>query len=124
MLSLMMKGDFSKTNNYFKKLLNLNVLRKLEKYGKEGVAALSANTPVDTGRTADSWSYRIEESSTGASVIWTNSNVNNGVNIALILQYGHGTGTGGYVEGRDYINPSLRPLFDKFAKEFREEVKP
>ena len=84
---------------------------------------MSAATPVDTGETASSWGYTLEETKKGISIVWTNSNVNEGVPIALILQYGHGTGTGGYVKGRDYINPAIRPIFDKIAEKVWNEVK-
>lgn len=87
-----------------------------------GVDALSAATPVDTGKTAASWGYVITRTSDTATITWTNSNVNNGVPIALILQYGHGTGTGGYVKGRDYIKPAIRPVFDELANELWKEV--
>ena len=94
----------------------------LERYGQMGVDALSSATPVDSGVTASSWTFEIEQTSKGATISWLNSNVNQNVVIALILQYGHGTGTGGYVEGRDYINPAMRPVFDKIAEQAWKEV--
>lgn len=94
----------------------------LDQYGAKGVAALSAATPVRSGETANSWDYKIEQSGQRYSISWTNSNINNGVNIALIIQLGHGTGTGGYVQGVDYINPALRPIFDQMAEEAWQEV--
>ena len=94
----------------------------LKKYGDLGVAALSANTPLRTGETASSWGYDIEVSSGQSKIIFTNSHINKGVNIAIILQYGHGTGTGGYVEGRDYINPAIQPIFDGIAEAAWKEV--
>ena len=116
------KGDFKNTKRYLSHLKNLNLRATLEKYGQAGVNALSAATPVDTGKTASSWYYEIKGTKGSYSIEWHNSNVNNGVNIAVILQYGHGTGTGGWVEGRDYINPALRPIFDQLAKDAWEEV--
>lgn len=94
----------------------------LDKYGAEGVSALEAATPVESGKTASSWYYKVEHTKTGASIKFLNSNVNKGVPIAIILQYGHGTNHGGYVQGRDYINPVTRPLFDKIAREAWKEV--
>lgn len=122
MIGFRQKGDFSKTTSYLKRLRNANIIRILEKYGQEGVAALSSATPVDTGLTASSWYYKIETNNTSASLIFCNSNVNRGVNIAIILQYGHGTGTGGWVQGRDYINPAIQPLFDKIVEHAWGEV--
>lgn len=89
----------------------------LDRFGQEGVAALSSATPVDSSFTANSWDYEVVETGNSYSIIWTNSNVVNGVPVAILLQYGHGTGTGGYVQGRDYINPAIKPIFDKIAKE-------
>ena len=100
----------------------LRVGKILEKYAKEGVSALAAATPIDSGKTASSWGYEIEVSGDSATIHWTNSNENKGVNIAVILQFGHGTGTGGYVQGRDYINPAMRPVFDRIAEEVWREV--
>lgn len=114
--------DFKKVTAYLERIEEFDVARILKKYGRMGVNALSSATPKLTGKTASSWSYEINKSKNGCSVSWTNSNVNNGVNIAIILQYGHGTGTGGYVSGRDYINPALRDVFDKMAEEAWSEV--
>lgn len=122
MISFKQKGDFSKTEKFLKKSLGRDYRSVLEKYGRQGVAALSAATPVDTGSTASSWSYEIIQNDSGISVEWHNSNINRGVNIALILQYGHGTRNGGYVVGRDYINPALRPIFDDMANAAWREV--
>lgn len=94
----------------------------LDKYGAQGVAALAAATPIRTGETAGSWNYEVERSGNRYSIVWKNDNINNGVNIALILQLGHGTGTGGYVQGVDYINPALQPIFDQLAEEAWQEV--
>lgn len=122
MISIRQKGSFDKTEKLLRKSFGKNYRSVLEKYGQEGVAALSAATPVDTGLTAASWSYEIIQNEGGLSVVWNNSNVNKGVNIALILQYGHGTRNGGYVAGRDYINPALKPIFDKMAEAAWREV--
>lgn len=122
MIKIRQKGDFSKVTTYLIKAKKGIRLRDLDKYGKQGVAALSSATPVDTGLTASSWYYRIERSGSTISITFLNSNVQNGVPIAVILQYGHGTGTGGWVQGRDYINPALRPIFDKIADDAWKEV--
>ena len=122
MISFRQKGDFSKATRWFENLKQVAHLSILDKYGKEGVAALASATPKDSGLNANSWGYTIERSSGSAKIIFENSNVNKGVNIAIILQYGHGTGTGGWVEGRDYINPAIQPIFDRIAEEAWEEV--
>ena len=122
MITLSSKGDFSKLNNYLEKLRESAKVGILDKYGRAGVEALSAATPVDSGLTASSWYYEIEHNDTGASISFFNSNVNEGVPIAIILQYGHGTGTGGWVEGRDYINPAIQPIFDQIANDVWREV--
>lgn len=119
---LSQKGNFSRTNRYFQKLLSRLHMSMLDKYGRQGVAALSSATPVDSGETASSWYYKIENNGDLYSLTFLNSNVNKGVPIAIILQYGHGTGTGGYVQGRDYINPAIQPVFDKLADEAWKEV--
>ena len=115
-------GDFHKVTGWLEKLREAFHLGILDKYGKMGVEALSAATPVDSGLTAASWSYEIQNDGDRATVSFNNSNINQGVNIALILQYGHGTGTGGWVAGRDYINPAIQPVFDKLAEEAWKEV--
>ena len=122
MISFRQKGDFSKVTRYLEKASKSARLSILDKYGKEGVAALSSATPIDSGKTASSWGYEIKNSRGYASITFTNSNINNGVPIAIILQYGHGTGTGGWVEGRDYINPAIQPVFDRLANEAWREV--
>lgn len=122
MISFRHKGDFSKATSYFERLKEAAKLGILNKYGRAGVAALSSATPVDSGKTAGSWDYKIEHSAGSAKIIFTNSNINKGVPIAIILQYGHGTGTGGWVQGRDYINPAIQPIFDQITKEVWEEV--
>lgn len=122
MIYIKQRGDFSKTEKFLKKSFGRDYTSVLEKYGQQGVAALSAATPVDSGMTASSWSYEIIQNQGSISVVWENSNVNKGVNIAIILQYGHGTRNGGYVAGRDYINPALKPIFDKMAEAAWKEV--
>lgn len=122
MIVFTQKGDFKKTEKFLNKASKVEYFRKLEKYAREGVKALSAATPVDTGKTAASWSYEIRQTKGSASIYWTNSNVNKGVPIAIILQYGHGTNNGGYVQGVDYINPALRPVFERLAEETWKEV--
>ena len=116
------RGSFKNTERMFQHMSRFEISRILNKYGERGVAALSAATPVNTGKTAASWDYVVEKTHSGWSISWKNTNVNNGVNIALILQLGHGTGTGGYVEGIDYINPALAPIFDQMANEAWQEV--
>lgn len=115
-------GDLKKTDTFLRKLLHKDLTTILNKYGQKGVDALSAATPVDTGKTASSWGYVVTETPGSATITWTNSNVNNGVPIALILQYGHGTGTGGYVQGRDYIKPAIQPVFDELTQALWKEV--
>lgn len=122
MIVLKNKGDFSKTTNFLKRITKLDYKSILSKYGKMGVDALAKATPVDTGLTASSWSYEIVEDDGGATIYWKNSNIVKGVPIAVILQYGHGTGTGGYVEGIDYINPALRSIFEGIADDAWKEV--
>lgn len=122
MFKLEVKEEGADTLKFLKRIKELRIESILRKYGEEGVSALMAATPVDTGKTASMWGYEIEKTSSGWTINWTNSNINNYVNIAVILQYGHGTGTGGYVAGRDYINPAMAPIFDKLADEAWNEV--
>lgn len=116
------KGDFSKTEKFIERVKRMFLLGMFDQYGRLGVEALSKATPRLTGKTAESWDYFIEKSKGSVSIVWTNSNVNDGVQIAVILQYGHGTGNGGYVEGTDYIRPAMRPVFKKIADDLWEEV--
>lgn len=122
MISFRHKGDFSKTFRYLDGARRVSRFKLLDKYGAEGVSALASATPVDSGLTAQSWYYEIERSADSATISFHNSNIQNGVPIAIILQYGHGTGTGGWVEGRDYINPAIQPIFDKIANDAWKEV--
>lgn len=117
------KGDFSKLSKFLERAKEVVKIGDLDKYGRAGVAALASATPVDSGLTASSWDYTIEHQNGSVSIVFTNSNVVDGwCNIAIILQYGHGTGTGGWVEGRDYINPAIQPIFDQIANDAWEEV--
>lgn len=122
--SLRKRGDLSKTKKFLAKASNADYLRMLEASAARGVAALASNTPKDKGNTAGSWSYEIEFGKGHAKIIWTNSNLTyQGTPIAIMLQYGHGTGTGGYVKGRDYINPAMAPIFDEIAEEVIKVVR-
>ena len=116
------RGSFSKTEKFFNSLLKRDYLNVLERYGRAGVSALAAATPKDSGLTAASWGYEITYNRQETAITFVNSNIQNGVNIAIILQYGHGTRNGGYVAGRDYINPAIRPVFDKIADDAWREV--
>ncbi len=122
MISVRSRGNFDRLEKALKKSIGRNYKKVLEKYAEKGVKALMENTPIDTGETAVSWGYEIVEEPGRISVHWTNSHVVQGVNIALILQYGHGTGTGGYVRGVDYINPALKPIFNAMADAAWKEV--
>ena len=122
MISFRQKGDFSKLTKFLEKAKEAVHLGSLDKYGREGVAALASATPVDSGLTANSWYYEITNSNGSVTISFFNSNIQNGVPIAIILQYGHGTGNGGWVQGRDSINPAIQPIFDKIANEAWKEV--
>lgn len=123
MITIRQRGDFKNLTSFLERSKEAFNLGILDKYGRQGVAALKASTPKDTGKTADSWYYRINRNNGTVSLSFHNSNVNKGVPIAIILQYGHATGNGGYVEGVNYINPALQPLFQKLADEAWKEVK-
>ena len=122
MITFSNKGNFEKTTKFLNYMKKRDARQILDKYGRKGVALLSQNTPVDSGKTASSWNYEIHSSKGVYSIVWTNSNVVNGVNIAVILQYGHGTRNGGYVQGRDYINPATAKVFDEMTEELWREV--
>lgn len=115
-------GDFNKTYKFCKKMKQFNLKKLLDSYGRQGVAALSLATPVNSGKTASSWNYEIQGGRGFYTIYFVNANINQGINIAIILQYGHGTRNGGYVYGRDYINPAMRPVFDKIAEDAWREV--
>lgn len=122
MISFTQKGDFNKLTKFLKNSSkNLNI-SGLDKFGKEGVAALASVTPVDTGETASCWYYKIQKTKTSISINFCNSNISEDVPIAIILQYGHVTNNKGWVEGYDYINPSIKPIFEKITKQAWKEV--
>lgn len=122
MITIQQRGNFDRLDKLLKASIGKKYLNVLSQYGQAGVAALSAATPKDTGKTASSWSYEIVQKGNEASIIWKNSNINKGVNIAIIIQYGHGTRNGAYVQGIDYINPTLKPIFDELANAAWKEV--
>ena len=122
MITINHYGDFKKLTNFLEKMKRMFDVSMLDKYGREGVTALSAATPVDSGKTASSWTYEIKDIKDGVALTFDNTNIQNGVSIAIILQYGHGTRNGGWVEGRDYINPAIQPVFDELANEAWKEV--
>lgn len=122
MITLTSKGDFRRTESFLKKMSRRDIYKVLGKYGQEGVAALSSATPVESGLAANSWSYEVENNRRSASISWLNHDVESGFPVAIMLQFGYGTGTGGYVQGRDYINPAIKPIFDKIAESVWREV--
>ena len=122
MISFRQKGDFSKTYGFLERAKEVIKMGDLDKYGREGVIALSSATPENTGETANSWYYEIERKQRSARIIWKNSHMSEGIPIAILLQYGHATKNGGFVQGRDYINPSMRPVFDSIAESAWKEV--
>lgn len=122
MIKFKQRGNFNNTERFLKRAQKMDFFKNLEKYARAGVAALASATPVDSGNTANSWDYEIVKEKGHISIYWTNSNINDGVPIAVILQYGHGTNGGGYVEGRDYINPAIQPIFDQIAESAWKEV--
>lgn len=123
MIKIKQKGDFTRTSKYMEKALNVFNRSILDKYGEDGVRALQEATPKDSGQTAESWFYEIRKDNGTVSLEFHNSYINKGVPIAIILQYGHGTGTGGYVQGIDYINPALQPVFSEIAEKIWKEVR-
>ena len=122
MIRFRQKGDFSNLTRFLEKSKEAVKIGDLDRYGREGVTALASATPKDSGLTASSWYYEIEQGNGTVSISFHNSNIQNGVPIAIILQYGHGTGTGGWVQGRDYINPAIQPIFDKIVNNAWKEV--
>ena len=122
MIRFVQKGNFNRTEKFLKKVSSKQFFRNLERYAQKGVDALASATPIDSGKTASSWNYEIRTGRNSVEIYWTNSNINKGVNIAVIIQYGHGTRNGGYVQGRDYINPAMRPIFDEIANSVWREV--
>lgn len=122
MIKFSLSGSTSKTSNFLKKMQSQDLYSALDSLAQRGVAALSAATPTDTGLSAASWGYEIETQGDKTTITWTNSNLVNGTPVVIMLQYGHGTGTGGYVSGRDFINPAIQPIFDEIADGVWEEV--
>lgn len=123
MITISQQGDFSGLTAFFDRCLNANEFSILDKYGAQGVSALSAATPKDSGLTASSWGYYIKRTNNSTSIVFTNSNLtDNGTPVAILLQYGHATKNGGFVQGIDYINPALQPVFEQLAAEAWEEV--
>lgn len=122
MIQITASGDFRNTERFLKKMSSLDISAALKNLGQRGVAALAAATPVDSGSTAAMWGFETTRSRKSFSITWTNSNVVSGRPIVILLQYGHGTGTGGYVRGRDFINPAIQPIFDEIAEEFWKVV--
>lgn len=122
MIKVTVKGDYKKTEKYLKRVQKMSLDEYLNRAGVMGVAMLAAYTPIDSGRTASSWDYEIHKSHDMVKIVWTNSNTSNGIPIAVLIQYGHATRNGGYVEGRDFINPAIQPVFDKLAEDIWTEV--
>lgn len=122
MISRTSTGSFDKTFKFLHKMQTNDMFSDLQKFGRRGVDALRAATPVETGLAGQSWGYQVEVTKQRASISWFNTDVEGGVNIAVILQYGHGTGTGGWVQGRDYINPAMRPVFDQILDDVWRKV--
>lgn len=122
MIKVEVDGDFRKTDRFFEKLLEVANIGVLDKYGRMGVSALSAATPQDTGLASSSWYYTIEHSKGSSTITWCNSDIEGGYNVAILIQYGHGTRNGGFVQGRDFINPAMRPVFDEIADSAWKEV--
>jgi hypothetical protein len=121
-ISIRSTGSFAKTDAFLNRMRKRDILKVLHRYGQVGIAALSAATPRDTGTTANSWGYEVAKEGRTYSIAWSNSNIVNGSPVAILIQYGHGTRTGGYVTGRDYINPAIRPIFDQIANDIWQEV--
>lgn len=123
MISLESKGSFENTEKFLKRMSSDDIFSSLHKYGQKGVDALANATPVDSGLAASSWDYEIVKKFGSYTIYWKNTNIENGAQVVILLQYGHGTGTGGYVQGRDFINPAIRPIFDQIANDVWKEVK-
>ncbi len=122
MFTISSKGSFKNTEKFLQTMSKGDIFRSLDKYGQEGVAALSAATPAESGATAAAWSYEVTKGRGQYSISWTNGHIVGGVPVVILLQYGHGTGTGGYVQGRDFINPALKPIFDRIASDVWKAV--
>jgi hypothetical protein len=122
MLTFSQSGDFGNTERFLKNVAKDSFFANLDSYGKAGVQALADNTPRDSGETAQSWGYKVIRSRTNPGIEWYNTNVNDGTSVAILIQYGHATKSGGYISGRDYINPVIRPIFDKIAADIWKKV--
>lgn len=122
MIRFVHKGDFGRTTRFLTKVKNLRIEQILNKYGQMGVEVLAAATPVDSGKTAASWSYEVEGGVGNCAIYWTNDHTNEGYNIAILINYGHGTGTGGYVESNPFISPAIQPIFQAIADAAWKEV--
>jgi hypothetical protein len=122
LISFIVSGSTKRTETFLRKMSEGNLYDSLDASAREGVSALIAGTPVDSGLAADSWNYEIENSKDSVTIKWTNNDVENGFPVAIMLQYGHGTGTGGYVQGQDYINPAMKPVFDRIADQVWKAV--
>lgn len=122
MISFKVTGSFDNTDRFLKTMSEKDIFKTLDVFGQQGVQALANNTPQDTGTTARSWTYKIVNDKTTHSIVWSNTNVNDGVNIAIIIQYGHGTRNGAYIQGIDYINPAILPLFEQIVEGVWREV--
>ncbi len=122
LISISTRGSFANTTAFINRMLHGDIFSSLDRFGAAGVEALSRATPVDTGLTAQSWEYRIVKTRGRHTVEWYNTNIHNGSQVAILIQYGHGTGTGGFVQGRDYINPAIRPIFDQLADDVWKKV--
>jgi len=122
MIKITQKGDFSKTERFFNRLLRKNYLNIIADYANRGIEALKQATPENTGKTADSWSYEIVKGKGKTTLYFTNSNIQNGCSVAILLIYGHGTRNGGYVEGNDFVTSALRPIFQELADKIWREV--
>lgn len=122
MITIESQGDWKMTRNWFDRMTKLDLALIMNQFGKEGVSALAAATPSKSGLTSKSWNYEVTRKGNNWKITWTNSHINKGANIAVLIQYGHGTRNGGYVVGRDYINPAIRPVFDKIAAKAWKEV--
>lgn len=122
MITIQSKGSFKNTETFLKRVSGKSIYSSLEHYAREGVSALESATPIESGLTANSWNYEITRTRSSYSIVWTNTNLVDGIPVAILLQYGHGTGTGGYIQGEDYINPTLKPIFDRIAKDVWKAV--
>jgi len=120
LITFKISGDFSKTESFLRRKYNIKSI--LDRYGSLGVQALKTNTPLDTGETAEAWKYEIIKDNRGYKLIWTNDHIVNGIPVVILLQYGHGTTGGTFVEGRDFINPAMKPIFEKISEELWKEI--